>query len=100
MTLQLMREKLAQEKGQPGKGWRTLEKGVANKAFARTPGTVRAKLTIRCDDLPPESIQLQPGTNTFGRDSENDFKIEHPTVSRSHCEVTVGTDGLVVRDLG
>src|ERR1700747_883450 len=58
-----------------------------------------ARLILRCEDLPPETIELKDGTNRFGRSAENDFQVEHPTVSRFHCEVTLGLDGLYVRDL-
>lgn len=58
-----------------------------------------AKLVIRSDGLPAEVIELKRGTNRFGRSSENDFQIEHPTVSRFHCEIQVKEEGLFVRDL-
>lgn len=58
-----------------------------------------AKLVIRSDGLPAEVIELKRGTNRFGRSSENDFQIEHPTVSRFHCEIQVKEEGLFVKDL-
>ena len=34
----------------------------------------------------------------MGRDPENDFPIEHPTVSASHCEIVLSNEGVIVRD--
>lgn len=58
-----------------------------------------AKLIVICDGLPSEIIQLKRGVNRFGRSSENDFLIEHHTVSRFHCEIDVREDCMLVRDL-
>jgi hypothetical protein len=46
-------------------------------------------------------IQLRPGTNTLGRGFSTDFKIEHPSVSSSHCQIVVDETGkAVLQDLG
>ena len=45
-------------------------------------------------------IQLKPGTNRIGRGDAVDFQINHPSVSTSHCEITVGEGGAFFRDLG
>lgn len=58
-----------------------------------------AKLVVRTDGLPAEVIKLKSGINRFGRSSGNDFQIEHPTVSRFHCEIEVREDAMFVRDL-
>ncbi len=58
-----------------------------------------AKLVIKTDGLPAEVIKLKSGRNRFGRSSENDFLIQHPTISRFHCEIDVRDDRMVVRDL-
>src|SRR5258708_25433223 len=43
-------------------------------------------------------IQLHLGANRLGRSPENDFQIEHPSVSALHCEIQVSANGLIVRD--
>lgn len=58
-----------------------------------------ARLILRSEDSPAEIIDLKGGTNRFGRSAENDFQVEHPTVSRFHCEVMIGVEGMFVRDL-
>src|SRR5689334_973740 len=46
-------------------------------------------------------IQLRPGTNLLGRGFSADFKIEHSSVSSSHCQITVDETGkAVLQDLG
>jgi hypothetical protein len=52
-------------------------------------------------DLPEAwEIELQPGVNSLGRGEENDFRIEHPSVSAAHCAVTVQDSGVVITDHG
>ncbi len=50
----------------------------------------------------PESwqIELEPGTLLLGRGQENDYPIEHPSVSHSHCRITVSDSGVWIQDLG
>jgi hypothetical protein len=43
-------------------------------------------------------IQLKPGANSIGRGDANDFKINDPTVSGSHCQVLVSDNSVVLRD--
>ena len=45
-------------------------------------------------------IQLKPGANSLGRGDANDFKINDPSVSGSHCEILVGDSAVALRDLG
>ncbi|MFM2082511.1 MAG: hypothetical protein RL380_1202 [Verrucomicrobiota bacterium] len=58
-----------------------------------------AKLVIKTPGLPAEVIPLKSGRNRFGRSSENDFQIQHDTISRFHCEVEVQAEAMFVRDL-
>ena len=52
-------------------------------------------------DAPEEwAIELQPGTISLGRSAENNFHIEHPSVSSAHCQVTVSDSGTWLKDLG
>ena len=48
-------------------------------------------LTLR---LPPGSVK------TIGRTARADFVVEAALVSRLHCRLTAGRDGLTVEDLG
>ena len=45
-------------------------------------------------------IQLKPGLNRIGRGEDNDFVINHQSVSTHHCEVTVADSTVTLRDLG
>ena len=45
-------------------------------------------------------IQLRPGNNLLGRGFANDFKIDHPSVSGSHCQIVVENGNVVLKDLG
>jgi len=46
-------------------------------------------------------IQLRPGTNSLGRGFSTDFKIDHPSVSTTHCQIVVDETGkAVLQDLG
>lgn len=60
-----------------------------------------AKLIIKTTErLPVQVIELKPGVNRFGRNSNNDHLILDPAVSDSHCELVVHPDSIFVRDLG
>ncbi len=45
-------------------------------------------------------IQLKPGANRIGRGDAADFQIPHPSVSTTHCEITVTDQGVHFKDLG
>jgi hypothetical protein len=45
-------------------------------------------------------IQLKPGTNYLGRSDANDFTINDPSVSGSHCQILVSETCVVLRDSG
>lgn len=45
-------------------------------------------------------IQLKPGVNRIGRGEDNDFTINHGSVSTHHCEITVTDTGVTFKDLG
>jgi FHA domain len=57
-----------------------------------------ARLVIKSAELGDRVIELNLGTNRFGRSPENAVQIEHPTVSATHCEIVLADDGVVVRD--
>jgi predicted component of type VI protein secretion system len=45
-------------------------------------------------------IQLKSGQNRLGRGEQNDFTVNNPSVSRSHCEIVVSSAGVHLKDLG
>lgn len=45
-------------------------------------------------------IELKPGVNRIGRGEDNDFVINHPSISTHHCEITVTDTAVVLKDLG
>jgi pSer/pThr/pTyr-binding forkhead associated (FHA) protein len=45
-------------------------------------------------------IQLRPGLNFLGRGVSNDFKLEDPSVSGSHCQIVVDNGTTVIKDMG
>ena len=48
----------------------------------------------------PEAFDLRPGRSLFGRSAGNDFTLQDPAVSESHCELDVSDGFVIVRDLG
>jgi pSer/pThr/pTyr-binding forkhead associated (FHA) protein len=46
------------------------------------------------------AFPLKPGTNTFGRRSENDVQITDPYVSGKHGIIEIGDDGIFLTDVG
>jgi pSer/pThr/pTyr-binding forkhead associated (FHA) protein len=46
----------------------------------------------------PEVLELNLGVNSFGRHWENHFPINHPTISKVHCEITLTADGVLLHD--
>lgn len=45
-------------------------------------------------------ILLKPGVNLLGRGDANDFRINDPSVSGSHCEILVDADAVFLKDTG
>ena len=43
---------------------------------------------------------LRPGANRLGRAPDNNFRIEHPSISSTHCEIVLTDEAVHVRDLG
>jgi DNA-binding NtrC family response regulator len=48
----------------------------------------------------PAEFRLQKGTCRIGAGGNNDLVINHRTVSRSHVELSLTPEGVLVRDLG
>src|SRR6185369_5361424 len=45
-------------------------------------------------------IQLQSGPNRIGSSENNDFQINHSSISGHHCEFILSDAGVLLRDLG
>ncbi len=59
-----------------------------------------ARLVVNPDSADAWAIELRPGRNSIGRSEENDFQIEHSSVSSLHCQIEVSGSTAIVRDLG
>lgn len=58
-----------------------------------------ARLSVKTDGLNARLIDLKLGANRVGRHPDNDFAIEHPTISSVHCEIVLQDSGVLLRDL-
>jgi hypothetical protein len=45
-------------------------------------------------------VQLKPGENFIGRGVANAVRLDDPSVSGTHCQITVTGDSVVVKELG
>lgn len=59
-----------------------------------------ARLVVNPGSPAAWEIQLKPGDNFIGRGFANDFKLTDPSVSGSHCQITVSAEGILLKDLG
>ena len=59
-----------------------------------------SRLLIKSDGAQTQSLELRLGTTRLGRSEDNDFQIDHPTISSRHCEILLEADSAMVRDLG
>ena len=57
-----------------------------------------ARQVVKSDGFRNQIIELHLGLNRLGRSPENDFQIEHASISASHCEVVLGAHEVIVRD--
>jgi pSer/pThr/pTyr-binding forkhead associated (FHA) protein len=58
-----------------------------------------ARLLVKTEGLNARLIVLKLGANRVGRHPDNDFSIEHDTISSVHCEIVLRDDGVILRDL-
>lgn len=58
-----------------------------------------ARLSVKTDGVNIRLIDLRLGANRFGRHPENDFQIDHSTISSEHCEIILKDSGIFLRDL-
>ena len=59
-----------------------------------------ARLVIKSEGFGSQVMELKLGVNRLGRAPQNDFQIEHETISATHCELWLAADELMVRDCG
>src|ERR1700752_1332185 len=57
-----------------------------------------ARLVVKTNGVQHQVIELRLGVNRLGRSPDNDFRIEHPTISAFHCEIQLGDGVLFLRD--
>jgi len=58
-----------------------------------------AKLLIKkTEGLENRTIELRFGANHVGRNPDCDIPIDHPTVSTTHCELVLSSEGVLIRD--
>jgi hypothetical protein len=58
------------------------------------------RLLVNPDSAEAWEIELKAGANSLGRGKENDFPIEHPSISSSHCRIIVRGRNALLRDVG
>jgi len=58
-----------------------------------------ARLSVKTEGLNARLIDLKLGANRVGRHPDNDFTIEHSTISSVHCEMVLKDSGVTLRDL-
>ncbi len=68
----------------------------------RLAGLGRLRVTTHADEGASERIEAPADTRrlTLGTAPDCTIRVAHPTVSRYHVELTLGVEGLDVRDLG
>ncbi|HEX4262778.1 MAG TPA: FHA domain-containing protein [Verrucomicrobiae bacterium] len=59
-----------------------------------------ARLVINPGTPQAWEIQLKPGLNFLGRGLSNDFKLEDPSISGSHCQISIDSGAAVIKDMG
>jgi hypothetical protein len=59
-----------------------------------------ARLVVNPGSPVAWDIPLKPGINLIGRGFSNDYKIADPSVSGSHCQISLTGQTAVLRDLG
>jgi hypothetical protein len=58
-----------------------------------------ARLSVKTDGTNARLIDLKLGANRVGRHPDNDFSIDHSTISSIHCELVLKDSGVTLRDL-
>ena len=58
------------------------------------------KLIIHSGTAQAREFELKAGANSVGRDDDNDFKIDDPSVSSFHAQIVVDGGSVLIKDLG
>src|ERR1041384_1022985 len=58
-----------------------------------------ARLLLKTEQAGVKLMELKLGANRVGRHPDNDFQIDHSTVSSVHCEIVLQESGVTLRDL-
>lgn len=59
-----------------------------------------ARLIVSIGESDERVIELKEGLNSIGRSPENDFQIDHPSISSAHCVISQNGGKLMIKDLG
>ncbi len=71
--------------------------GDSDKQSGNTPALF---LVLRHSGHPAFAIRLEMGDLTIGRADENDISLQLNTISRMHAKLSVGSQGVIVSDVG
>ncbi|HEY6125078.1 MAG TPA: AAA family ATPase [Steroidobacteraceae bacterium] len=64
------------------------------------PSRVLSKLVLSTDGKAVAELHLMPGRKVVGRTPDNDLQIDSKFISRHHCQLVTGSDGItVIEDL-
>jgi general secretion pathway protein A len=78
---------------------KTLSQGATAMAGDRPPRAL-AKLVLSTDGKTVAELHLVPGRKVVGRTPDNDLQIDSKFISRHHCQIVTGSDGItVIEDL-
>jgi type II secretory pathway predicted ATPase ExeA len=75
---------------------------VANGAHTAGDRSTRplSKLVLSTGGTPVAELHLVPGRKVIGRTPDNDLQIDSKFISRHHCQLVTGSDGMtVIEDL-
>jgi hypothetical protein len=59
-----------------------------------------ARLVVQPGSPAAWEIKLKAGTNSLGRGAANDFTLDDPSVSSSHCHIVLENERAFIKDLG
>ncbi len=57
-----------------------------------------ARLLVKTNGFQNQVLELKLGINRIGRSPQNDFVIEHSTISAHHCEIELSSKQVLLRD--
>jgi hypothetical protein len=77
-----------------------LANGGSASGSGDRPGKVLSKLVLSTEGKAVAELHLIPGRKVIGRTPDNDLQIDSKFISRHHCQLVTGSDGLtVIEDL-